>query len=342
MLRFDDKISRLDSAKLFRGILILIAIVAVGTAGYMGIEGWNFLDSLYMTVITITTVGFGEVRQVTIPGRVFTIFIILSGMGVMAYILGMAAQVMVDFQMRSLIGRTKLGWKMRSIKDHYIVCGFGRIGRVIARELKAQGVPLLIIEKDPESRSVLENEDIPYINDDATSEDVMLEAGIERARGVVTVVASDANNLFITMTARGLNPKLFILARADEEQTEKKLLRAGANKVVMPYIIGGRKMARIITKPAVTDFLEFALYNTEMTLEMGESKVGERSRLKGLRLMESGIRRDMDIIIMAVRKKDGQMTFNPSSQTVIEEGDTLISLGKRKDLEMLSKVLSGP
>ncbi len=342
MRRIEEKISRLDSAKLFRGLLILAMIVGAGTLGYMRIEGWSFLDALYMTVITITTVGFGEVRQVTVPGRVFTIFIILSGMGVMAYILGMAAQVMVDFQMRSLIGRTKLGWKMRSIKDHYIVCGFGRIGRVIARELKAQGVPLLIIEKDPDARSVLENEDIPYINDDATSEDVMLEAGIERARGVVTVVASDANNLFITMTARGLNPKVFILARADEEHTEKKLLRAGANKVVMPYIIGGRKMARMITKPAVTDFLEFALYNTEMTLEMGESKVGERSRLKGLRLMESGIRQDMDIIIMAVRKRDGQMTFNPSSQTVIEEGDTLISLGKRRDIEMLSKVLSGP
>jgi len=341
MLRFDEKISRLDASKLLRGLMILAMVVLVGTVGYMGIEGWDLLDAMYMTVITITTVGFGEVRQVSVAGRIFTIFIIFSGMGIIAYILGMAAQVMVDFQMRSLIGRTKLGWKMRSIKDHYIVCGFGRIGRVISRELKTQGVPILVIEKDPEARSTLEHEDIPYINDDATSEEVMIEAGIERARGVVTVVASDANNLFITMTARGLNPRLFILARADEEQTEKKLLRAGANKVVMPYIIGGQKMARIITKPAVTDFLEFALHNREMSLEMGELTVGERSRLRGVKLMESGIRQDTDIIIVAVRKRNGEMKFNPSSQTCIEEGDTLISLGKSRDLQKLSKILSG-
>lgn len=202
-------------------------------------------------------------------------------------------------------------------------------------------MPLVVIEKDSEARHTLEDENIPYINDDATSEEVLIEAGIERARGVISVVASDANNLFITMTARGLNPGLFILARADEEQTEKKLLRAGANRVVMPYIIGGRKMARIITKPAVTDFIEFALYNKDMGLEMGEIEVSEKSRIQDVPLMESGIRQDMDVIIVATCKKDGEMKFNPSSQTRIEVGDTLISLGKSVDLRRLASVLSG-
>ncbi|MGD8385596.1 MAG: potassium channel protein [Desulfobacteraceae bacterium] len=341
MFRFEKRISKRDSSKLFKGLVILGVILLLGTMGYMVLEGWEFLDALYMTVITISTVGYGEVRNVSPVGRLFTIFIIFSGMGIIAYILGMAAQVMVDFQMRSLIGRTKLGLKMRSMKNHYIVCGFGRIGRVISRELHANGIPLVVVEKDPEARHTLDDENIPYISDDATSEDVLIEAGIERARGVISVVASDANNLFITMTARGLNPKLFILARADEEQTEKKLLRAGANKVVMPYIIGGRKMARIITKPAVTDFIEFALYNKDMGLEMGEIEVSEKSKIQNVALMDSGIRKDMDVIIVAIRKKDGDMKFNPSSQTRVEVGDTLISLGKSDDLRRLASVLSG-
>lgn len=169
----------------------------------------------------------------------------------------------------------------------------------------------------------------------------MIEAGIERAKGLISVVASDADNLFITMTARGLNPKIFILARADEEHTEKKLIRAGANKVAMPYLIGGHKMAQTIIKPAVTDFLGFIIDNRDMGLEMVELVVGEKSGLNGVTLVDSGIRQEMDIIIVAVRKKDGTMRFNPSSQTRIESGDILISLGKSEDLKKLAKSLSG-
>jgi voltage-gated potassium channel len=197
-----------------------------------------------------------------------------------------------------------------------------------------------VIDTNPENREILEDEEIIYIADDATSEDVLMEAGIERAKGLITVVASDADNLFITMSARGLNPALFILARADEEQTEKKLLRAGANRVVMPYLIGGQKMAQTIVKPAVTDFLEFTVHNKDIGLEMGELVVSEKSRLNGKTLIESGIRQEMDVIIVAVRKKNGEMKFNPSSQTRIEAGDTLISLGKSDDLRKLSKILS--
>jgi voltage-gated potassium channel len=341
MSTFDHNNSQAGHKMVAKGLVILVVILFIGSLGYMFIEGWDFLDSLYMTVITITTVGFGEVREVTVLGRVFTIFIIFFGIGIIAYILGMVAQTMVELQVRSIIGRRKLGQKMRSMKNHYIICGYGRIGKIIARELTANKIPLVVIENDPEEKPTLENEQTPYIIDDATSEEVLMEAGVDRAKGLVSVVASDADNLFITITARGLNPKIFILARADEEHTEKKLLRAGANKVVMPYLLGGHKMAQTLIKPAVTDFIDFAVDNREMGLEMGELVVSEQSRLNGATLVDSGIRQEMDVIIVAIRTKEGEMRFNPSSQTRIEAGDTLISLGKSHDLEKLASILSG-
>lgn len=326
--------------KIIKGFLILFVILMIGSLGYMTIEKWNFLDSLYMTVITITTVGFREVGNISKEGRLFTIFIIFSGMGIIAYILGMAAQAMVDFQVGTILGRRKLGRTLRSIKNHYIICGFGRIGKIICRELTQNKIPVVVIDSNPEAVQTLEEEGIPYIVDDATSEEALIEVGVERAKGLVSVVASDADNLFITMSARGLNNSLFIVARADEEQSEKKLLRVGANRVVMPYLIGGHKMAQTIVKPAVTDFLEITSDKSDIGLEMGELVVSEKSPLRGITLVDSGIRQETDVIIVAIRKKDGEMKFNPSSMTRIEAGDTLISLGKSEDLNKLAKILS--
>ena len=329
------------SGNIIRALIMLGLVLLIGTAGYAVIEGWKILDAIYMTVITITTVGYGEVRAVSPTGRVFTIALICMGMGIIAYTLGMVAQVMVELQVRSILGRKKLGLKIKSIKNHYILCGYGRIGRIISQELKASRIPLLVIDNNPDSKQGLEQQDIPYIIDDATSEDVLIEAGIERAKGLISVVLSDADNLFITMTARGLNPGLFILARAEEEKSHKKLLRAGANRVVLPYLIGGQKMAHTITKPAVTDFLELTVHDKNIELEMGELLVKDRSRLKGVTLADSGIRQEMNVIIVAITKGDGEMAFNPSSETRIETGDTLIALGPDNDLKKLSAILSG-
>jgi voltage-gated potassium channel len=331
----------IGSKHIARGLTMLGLVLVVGTAGYMFIERWDLSDALYMTVITITTVGFREVNTVSGSGRIFTLILIFMGMGIFAYTLGMVAQVMVEFQVRSILGRKKLGLRIKSIKNHYIICGYGRIGRIISQELKTNRIPLLVIDSNPDAKQVLEQSEIPYIIDDATSEDVLLEAGIERAKGLVSVVLSDADNLFITMSARGLNPDLFILARADEEHTHKKLLRAGANRVVLPYLIGGQKMAHTITKPAVTDFLELSVYDKDIELEMGELLVEEQSRLKGVALVDSGIRQELNIIIVGIRKKNGEMAFNPSSETRIEPGDTLIALGEGHDLQKLSAILSG-
>jgi len=269
--------------------MLLVLILLVGTMGYVGLEGWPVLDALYMTIITITTVGFGEVNVVSSSGRVFTICIIFMGMGIMAYSLGMVAQIMVETQVRTILGRRKLGKELRSIKNHYIVCGFGRIGKIIAQGLRSQGIPLVVIDQSPDSKEILEEQDTPYIIGDATSDDILIEAGIDRAKGLITVVLSDADNLFITMTARGLNPKLFILSRADDEATEKKLMRAGANKVVLPYLIGGMRMVQTILRPVVMDFIDFTMHQANIELKLEELLVGEKSKLNGVSLINSGL-----------------------------------------------------
>ena len=247
--------------KALRGIGLLAVVLLIGTMGYMFIEDWPLLDAFYMTVITITTVGYGEIRNVDGTGRIFTIILIFMGMGSVAYTAGVMAQAMVEGQLQLALGRRRLGQKIKELKDHYIICGYGRIGRVIIHELKSHGIPLVVVDSNPNLKGGMEHEVIPFIIDDATSEDVLLEAGVERAKGLVAVVLSDADNLFITMTARLLNQNLFILSRADEEATQRKLLRAGANRVVMPYLIGGQKMAQTIIRPAVTDFLEVTVHD---------------------------------------------------------------------------------
>ena len=335
-----EELYHLSYKGILRGLAFIGAVVLFGVAGYMVLEGWSFLDALYMTVITITTVGYGEVGNLSETGRVFTIILIFLGIGIMAYFLGVVAQAMVELQVRSIIGRRKLGLKIRSMKNHYIICGYGRIGRIIAHELRGQKIPVLVVDNNPESRPLLETDEIPYIIDDATNEEVLLEAGIDRAKGLVAVVSSDADNVFITLTARGINSGLFIVSRADDEKVQKKLLRAGADRVVMPYLIGGQKMAQTIIRPAVTDFLEFTVHDKNIELKLEELRVGEASRLNGVTLMDSGIRQEMNIIIVAIRKAAGEMVFNPSSQTRIEAGDTLIALGHSKELEQLGQILA--
>ena len=333
--------SDFGARNILRGLITLFLVLMIGTMGYMIIEKWKFLDALYMTVITITTVGYGEVRKVSEPGRIFTVILIFMGMGIIVYTLGMVTQVMVEFQVRSLLGRRKLGSAIKLIKNHYIICGYGRIGSIISQELNSKGIPLLVVDNNPESKQHFEQLDIPYIIDDATNEDVLIEAGIGRAKGLISAVSSDADNLFITMTARGLNRNLFILVRANDEATHKKLLRAEANRVVLPYLIGGQRMAQTIIKPTVTDFLELTVGEKSIELKMEELEVGEGSILNGVTLVDSKIRQEMNVIIVGIRKRDGKMTFNPSSQTPIESGDTLIALGHTKDLARLESKLSG-
>ena len=327
-----------------RNILFLIGILVVllgfGSLGFVWLEGWDFFDALYMTVTTLSTVGYGEIHPLSHTGRLYNMVLILAGMGVMIYIITALARVVVEGEMREVLGKRKLKKDIKRLKDHYIICGFGRIGEIIARQLKRRGVSVVIVENKPENLSLLEESGYYFIDGDATREEVLLEVGIERARGLVAVVSTDAQNVYIVLTARSLNPHLYIVARAEESGAEKKLLQAGADRVESPYEMGGRKMAHAIMRPTVTTFMELAL--TEgVEWSMEEVRVGEGSSLAGVALKDSGIRQQFDLILVAIKRADGEMLFNPTLETVILAGDTLIALGMRKHLDALERCCGG-
>lgn len=321
------------------GIPILMVIVLFGTSGYMVLEQWSFADALYMTVITLTTVGFGEIHPLSSSGRVFTVLLITMGVGFVFYMFGTITKAIVEGELKKLLGRRKLERKVATLKDHYIICGYGRIGQLICQEMAKKPLPVVVIENNPDAIKALEEAGYLYIEGDATREDTLLKANIQAAKGLVASVSSDANNVYITLTARGLNQKLYILARVSEEKAERNLLQAGANRVISPYHIGARKMAQAILRPAVTDFIELAVHGGGMELQIEEVPVRAPSRLTDVPLKESGIRQELGLIIIAVRKASGEMLYNPSSEARIEVGDTLIAMGNPKNLDRLEKML---
>ncbi len=324
--------------KMFLVLALIFLIIAFGTLGYMGIEGWNFLDSIYMTVTTLTTVWYREIHELSTKGIIFTIFLIVGGVGVMLYALSTGAKVILEGELKEIFGRKKLEKKIKELSDHYIICGYGRMGRIISKELKAEGVRFVVVEKAPVSLE--ENGGVLILEGDATQDHVLKEAGIENARGLISVLPTDAENLFVVLSARGLNPNLLIVSRAVEEGSEQKLLRAGATKVISPYHIGGLRMAHTVLKPTVVDFIEVATKSGNIGLQMQEIIIQEGSPLIGLTLEECGIGRDLGVIIIAIKQSTGDTNFNPTFRSSVKARDTLIALGevaKLKEFEEMAK-----
>ena len=318
-------------------MLAVLAAIALGTVVFHLLEGWSILDSLYVTVQTVTTVGFGDVTPRTTAGRVFATAFMMVGVGIVLYALTSTVQSIVHSELFARYRQTR---QMSKLRDHFIICGAGRVGSHLIRSLRAVDGVFLVIESDQRKCESLMAMNIPVLVRDATIEETLLEAGVEHARGLASCLPDDADNVYVVLTARDLNPSIHIVARAAEEQAESKLIRAGANRVVAPTIIGGHRMAMALTKPAVGDFLDSVTAN-HLELGFEQLEVDPVSSLVGRKLSESVIRSELNIVIVSIRRNDGSIIFNPSGETKIESGDMLIAIGNSESLARLNALARG-
>lgn len=324
--------------------VVMLLILAGGTGGYMYIEHWSLVEALYMTVITISTVGFSEIRPVSETGRIFTMALVAFGVGFTLYIAGAVVQFMLEGRIRTILGRRRLDHKIKHLRNHYIVCGYGRIGRVLTRSLIGNGLEVVVVDSNETRIPAMEEDGVIYHIGDAVDEAHLRLVGIERAAGLVAVLGSDIDNVFLVLTARQLNPALFITARASGGDAKNKLRAAGANSVESPYEMGAMSMAQKIMRPTVTSFLELAFEHLRDEIQMEEIQVQGNCPLIDVTLKDSGIRQQFNLIIIAIKKADGGMIFNPSFETVLRKGDMLIAVGEVGNLARFSrhmKVLTG-
>jgi voltage-gated potassium channel len=315
-------------------------LIAIGVLGYMGIEGASFFDALFMTVTTLSTVGYREVVPLGVAGRWFTMALILSGLGVVFYSASLVAADVIEGRLQSVLGRRRVQRQIERLTGHYIVCGFGRMGKIVCKELAAKPVPFVVVDNNPETVRYLQEQQYLYVEGDATEDDSLLAAGIRKARGVVTALSKDSDNVYVVLSARQLNPDLLIVARAEDERSEPKLIHAGATRVVSPYVIGGSRMAGALLRPAVLDVVDLATHYHSMELKIEELPVGPGGFSGGETLGTSGLREQSGLIVIAIKKANGDMLFNPDADARIQPGDRLVVMGQAASLHDLEQRLT--
>lgn len=319
--------------------IALFAILTFGTVGYMFIEDTSFDDGLYMTMITVSTVGFGEMVHLSPAGRHFTMVLILVGVGYVMVLFREITESVVAGGIRVALGKRTMSKKIEKMRDHYVVCGFGRIGQVICKLLQEHDKKFVIIEKNDEEIEQINDLGYLAIKGDASDDEMLIQAGVARAKGLVGVVSSDAENVYISLSARELNPDLYIVARSSGDiRAKEKLKRAGADRVISPYYIGAFRMANLILRPTVTDFIDLAVSGRDLGLRLEEIIVTDSATaLVNKTLMESEIRKNFNIIVVVIKRKDGESIFNPTPTSLIEEGDTLVVLGEVEQIKAMEK-----
>ncbi len=322
--------------RLRRGLIILSSIVAAGTIGYMAIEGWSALDAVYMTVITISTVGYGEVGPLSHTAQLFTIFLIVGGVGGGLFTLTALIEYIVEGNLGITRRRRQMNAKIAKLKDHIILCGYGRVGEEISRVFKDEGVEFVVIDSRHDNFAMAEAQGYLCMLGDATTDKVLLEAGLERSKGLVAAVGADVDNTYITLSARGLRPNLFIEARASNKEAATKLERAGANRVVLPSNIGARRMAMLALRPAVADFIDTVAFRRGQEWQLETLTADKDSPLKGHTIAELG--KKSKAVILAINRKHAKPITNPPADTTIEAGDMLIIMGTPSQLTSLESL----
>ena len=328
-----DWISRVRGPWL--AVALLLAVLVGGTFGYAVLEGWSLWDGFYMTATTITTVGFKEVHPLSRAGEVFTVGVIVAGVGTAFYTFTLLASLVVEGGLHQRLERRRRQRMLEQLRDHFIVCGYGRIGATIVEELRRQHVPYVVIEREPERvHEVIEQHGLAVLAD-ASSEEVLKRVGIDRARGLIAAVGTDAENVYAVLTARDLRRDLYIVGRAETEDAERKLLRAGANRVVRPYRIGARELAQTALRPAVVDFFELATRSGNLELAIEQVTIADHSGLVGQTIMEANVRQRFGLIVVGIQRRAGRMEFNPPADAVMQAGDQLVVLGRTDGLREL-------
>jgi voltage-gated potassium channel len=322
-------------------VALLVSVIAGGTVGYMLIEKWSAWDAFYMTVITVTTVGYREVHDLSRAGQMFTVVLLFGGVGSALYTFTLLATIVVEGGLPKRLQRRKHASMLETVKDHFIICGYGRIGRIIAQQLRRQSVPIVIVERDADRLQAAVDDGSLAVEGDATREEMLKRVGIERARGLIAAVGTDAENVYTVLSARVMRPDLFIVGRAETEDATLKLKRAGADRVVSPYQIGAVQMAQTALRPAVVDFVELATSSENLELAMEEVTIAPASVLADASILSANLRQRFGIIVVAIQRHDRHMDFNPEPDTAIRPGDKLVVLGRPDSLKRLEQEAAG-
>jgi voltage-gated potassium channel len=315
-------------------LVAVATVLAVGVAGYMLIEGWGFFDALYMVITTVTTVGYGEILPLSPTGRAFTMLLIVMGVGTMLYTLSTVVHYAVEGELTRQVGRRRMQGRIERLGQHVVLCGYGRVGRQIAAEFRRENVTFVVVDVNESSLAAASDDGCLWVPGNAASDDVLLAAGVKRARALITAVDSDVDNVYVTLSARGLNPGLFIVARASREDAEPKLRRAGADRVISPYQIGGRRMAMLALRPIAVDFVDTIMHDPSTDLLLEELEVRPESPLVGKSLETARAAEAAGAIVLAV-KRDGQLIPNPRGDLVVRAGDQLVVMGTPGDLRAI-------
>jgi voltage-gated potassium channel len=314
---------------------LLTTVIAGGTLGYVVIEGWSAWDAFYMTVTTVATVGYREVNPLSRAGQVFTVILVFGGVGTALYTFSAVATIMVEGGWRQALEQRRYARMIEQLTDHFIVCGFGRIGSIIAEEFRCQKVPFVIVDNQPDRVRLATERGFPAIEADASREEALKQAGVGRARGLVAAVGTDAENVYAILTARGLRPDLFVVGRAESADSVAILQKAGADRVISPYQIGAMQMAQTALRPAVVDFVEFATSSGNVELVMEQVRIHPGSALAGQSLVNSNLRQRFKVVVVGIKRSDGAMEFNPAPEAIMQAGDDLVVLGSGSSLKEL-------